>query len=81
MRAEETLFHHHLKGSVEANIWAAHEGAIEVKARAPGFREWWRLNTYPFTTDFSAYVDRKLDEAEKSGVEYQWFGSAELPDR
>jgi len=77
MRSTETLYHHYLRGNADQSIWEAQEGAVVTNLRNSAFREWWRHAGYPFTKEFTAYVDGKIEEIEASGEEYKWFGNAE----
>jgi len=76
MRTTETLYHHYLKGNADASIWEAQAGGLENNLRSPGFREWWHNRGYPFTTEFTDFVNTSLDRVESSGEPYDWFGNA-----
>ena len=78
LRGQETLYHLYLDGNAPKSTWDSHEGAIRQNAKSKGFRQWWRLNPYPFTTEFAVLVDQLILEAEQAGEAYQWFGSKHL---
>ena len=76
MRGTETLYHHYLRGNADWSMWESHEGAVVNNLHNPGFREWWRNVGYPFTREFTEFVDSKLRLVEESGEAYKWFGNA-----
>ena len=79
MRGTETLYHHYLRGNADQSVWETYEGSIAVNLSNNVFREWWRANTYPFTQEFTEYVEAKMRDVEAEGREYRWFANNPPP--
>jgi|GEM_PF-762539 len=60
------------KGLVEEKAWQGEADSMIALLSAPGGARWWRSGfKVPYTPEFRAYVDRRLNEAEiKEGFKY-----------
>jgi hypothetical protein len=79
MRTTETLYHHYLNGNADPSIWEAHAGGVAVNLRSRGFREWWQSVPYPFTSEFSRFVNDTMRTVEESGQQNKSFANLEDP--
>ena len=66
MRTTETLYHHYLNGNADPSIWEAHARGVAVNLRSRGFREWWQTVPYPFTSEFSLFVNDTMRSVQES---------------
>ena len=75
LRGQETLYQLFLNGNAPKTTWESHAASIRHNAKSVGFRQWWQENPYPFTREFSSFVDGAMTQAVQAGEEFRWFGS------
>jgi hypothetical protein len=60
-----TYFVQHERGLTGDEIWNYWVRYFDRECRQPGVRAWWRRSRDRFPEDFRAYIDEKVDRAER----------------
>jgi len=60
----ETLFHEMRDSVGHDEFWKAEERTIKEILTMPGYREWWKENSYGGTADFRDHIDQLLVATE-----------------
>jgi hypothetical protein len=65
-RSIEALYLHVLEGATAPEVFDVQRATLAALATAPGWREWWRTQPFPFTPQFRVLVDELVREAERA---------------
>lgn len=71
-RSWESLYFLHLDGYVDPRIWEASENAITRHATTLGWQQWWREQPYPFSREFSEYINGRVQGSVATAYKSNW---------
>lgn len=64
MRIFETLYYQYKTGTMEEQLYEAELRTLNWLASQPGFQQWWPVNPISFSTEFRAFIDGLINEAQ-----------------
>jgi hypothetical protein len=67
-RVRETVFFQVMEGTTDPRAWERVEPGLKLNLTGEHTRAWWKSNAYGFTSEFVAYVDSLLEQAERESL-------------
>ena len=68
MRIFETLHYQYGAGVLEEKLFAAELNTLKWSFANPGVRQWWAGNPISFSTEYRAFIDGLIRDAQEKGA-------------